>query len=222
MPRHDPTAAHPTPTSASREARPLPRPSLTGAGLALSSPRYLRAPGRGGLDYGLRDGSPGGGRRPARAPSTGSQGSRGHLGAADSTSPVMLHRPGARGKGHPLLKLASPRLIPLKKVCWWGPHFAVRKSAPPKPTNKHIVRNGALPRRRVGGGAGGSLTHKGLKTPSWAQWRRSPHGRLRPASRRKYRARSLDHSDAQHSHLCQKWPHAVRRVERAATSGSTL
>ena len=25
----------------------------------------------------------------------------------------MLHRPGARGKGHPLLKLASPRLIPL-------------------------------------------------------------------------------------------------------------
>ena len=25
----------------------------------------------------------------------------------------MLHRPGARGKGHPLLKLESPRLIPL-------------------------------------------------------------------------------------------------------------
>ena len=29
-------------------------------------------------------------------------------------SPVMLHRPGARGTGHPLLKLASPRLKPLE------------------------------------------------------------------------------------------------------------
>eukprot|EP00966_Prymnesium_polylepis_P293003 6767614-Prymnesium_polylepis.1 len=40
MPRHDPTAAHPTPTTSSRKARPLPRPSPTGAGLALSSPRW--------------------------------------------------------------------------------------------------------------------------------------------------------------------------------------
>ena len=31
----------------------------------------------------------------------------------------MLHRPGARGKGHPLLKLESPRLIPLNTVATW-------------------------------------------------------------------------------------------------------
>ena len=116
MPRHDPTAAHPTPTSASREARPLPRPSLTGAGLALSSPRYLRAPGRGGLDYGLRDGSPGGGRRPARAPSTGPQGSpevtSGHSSLARARACCV--RQGQGEQGSPSLELASLRLKSLK------------------------------------------------------------------------------------------------------------
>ena len=68
------------------------------------------------MDYGLRDGSPGGGRRPARAPSTGLQGSpevtSGHSSFAGARACCV--RQGQGEQGSPSLELASLRLKSLK------------------------------------------------------------------------------------------------------------
>ena len=50
-------------------------------------------------------------------------------------SPVMLHRPGARGTGHPLLKLASPRLKPLETGTLSGLALPTRPQTQTAPCN---------------------------------------------------------------------------------------